>query len=63
MAVCRECLDRKPGCHDKCERYQAERIANNERKDMIKKAKEAQVNLTSYEIETKRKYKRSHGKK
>jgi len=63
MAVCRECLDRKPGCHDTCPRYLAERITDEKRKEQIKSAKRAQVSLTSYEIETKMKCKRAHGKK
>ena len=29
---CKDCGDRYPGCHDKCEKYKAEKAAHDERK-------------------------------
>lgn len=30
--ACKDCQDRHPACHDKCERYQAEKAAGLEEK-------------------------------
>ena len=41
MKCCLNCTDgkRHPGCHDKCDTYLTEKAAEDERKEIIRKAK------------------------
>jgi hypothetical protein len=49
---CRHCTDRKPGCHDTCEKYQAERKKAFEEKRVIYEAKKKQAMATEYTIKS-----------
>lgn len=35
ITVCKDCHERHPACHDKCQRYQEQRQQNIEKKKMI----------------------------
>ena len=41
MSVCFQCLERAPGCHDKCGRYQEEAKKRKAAKEEIRKGREA----------------------
>ena len=32
ITCCKDCTDRNPGCHDKCERYKAQKDADYQKK-------------------------------
>lgn len=39
MFQCKDCQDRKPGCHSTCESYIREKKIRNERAEMIREKK------------------------
>ena len=63
MRTCKECKERKLGCHDTCPRYLAEVMATEAKKEQIRKAKETYTAITGYEIDSRRKSARKHGRK
>lgn len=54
---CKDCTDRFPGCHDRCERYKADKAAN----EAVKQARHDEWLCRSYQVECsiKRKAKRA----
>lgn len=43
--TCKGCQSRQPGCHDKCEKYQAEKKAHEEREAIKRKQHDLQAAL------------------
>lgn len=58
MSVCFQCLERAPGCHDKCGRYQEEAKKRKTAKEEIRKGREAWDFLFDSAARTKKKYHR-----
>lgn len=56
---CKNCSDRFPGCHDKCERYKADKEAN----EAEKKARHDEWLCRSYQVENRLKWKAKQAKK
>ena len=56
---CKDCSDRFPGCHDKCERYKADKEA----REAEKKAKHDEWLCRSYQVEHRLKWKAKQAKK
>lgn len=54
---CKDCTDRYPGCHGKCERYQAERAEY----DRLKAAEKARQDVRIYEYLAERRRRRGYG--
>ena len=61
------CANRKPGCHDHCEKYKKERTEYDKRKAVVDKDREARqytMNLISKRADTRAKNKLdNHGRK
>lgn len=55
VTVCHHCQDRSIGCHDTCERYQAQRVEFEAEKAKRKKDKMVTDAIIDRVIETKRK--------
>lgn len=48
--VCKDCQERYPACHDKCEKYQAERAENLQEKEKYYKEAILDIMADDYEI-------------
>lgn len=48
ITCCKDCQERHPGCHDKCQAYQKERLKNELRKRKILEEKKKQVDVDNY---------------
>lgn len=58
VTVCHHCQDRSIGCHDNCERYQAQRVEFEAVKAKRKKDKLVTDAIIERVVETKRKRRR-----
>ena len=43
--TCKDCENREPGCHAKCEKYKREKAKHDERKLAERKKKEIEIGL------------------
>ena len=56
---CKDCTDRFPGCHDRCERYKADKEAN----EAVKQARHDEWLCRSYQVENRLKWKAKRAKR
>lgn len=48
-APCKDCLDRRPHCHDECGRYKQFCRENKEQKDAIKAIRAEEIQLLNFD--------------
>lgn len=58
ITVCKDCPDRHPACHDRCEKYIQAKKDLQERKDMILKAMQKDAIYMDYKRKKIRKERR-----
>lgn len=58
ITVCKDCPDRHPACHDRCEKYIQAKKDLQERKDMILKAMQKDAVYMDYKRKKIRKERR-----
>lgn len=58
ITVCKDCQDRHPACHDRCEKYIQAKKDLQERKDMILKAMQKDAIYMDYKRKKIRKERR-----
>lgn len=58
ITVCKDCPDRHPACHDRCEKYIKAKQELQERKDMILKAMQKDAVYMDYKRKKIRKERR-----
>ena len=59
ITVCKDCPDRHPACHDRCEKYIQAKKDLQERKDMILKAMQKDAVYMDYKRKKIRKERKS----
>lgn len=60
--TCKGCKKREPGCHAKCEKYQAEKATWEEEKAQRRKEEQIQNRLTEHVISSVQKTRKRKGK-
>lgn len=61
--TCKGCPERHPGCHDKCEKYQAEKAEYQARKEAADKKRAVGQALDNLRYDAIGKAVKSHGRK
>lgn len=60
IKCCKDCCERQPGCHDRCEKYQSEKAAAQALKAAMRREKKIQDGLTAAEVRMIRRAKQGY---